>query len=220
MDRSIFHPTGLNAGHMFHPSQEEMRILSGVTKERVPQALPLVYHPSMKLATVCTEELTRVTEEIEWFVKDMLFTMLTYNGIGLAAPQVGQLIRLFVVDIEWTRGIEHANPLIFINPVVTPAASNPEDALTVEGKEGCLSFPGAHVRVNRFSTVHVKALGLDGQPFEMTATGLLARVIQHEYDHLNGVTIAPHLSPAQRNLLRKGLKRAKDAPKVPVTPQR
>ena len=196
---------------------QELRELEklAVEKVRPPHALPLSYFPSAILNQVCSETLTEITEEVEHLVKDMFFTMLTYKGIGLAAPQVGRNLRLFVVDVAWTQGIKYADPLVFINPVVVPMGS-----LSIEGPEGCLSFPGAKVTVTRHEKIHVQALGLDGKPFEMEATDLLARVIQHEYDHLDGVTINPHLSPMQRNLLRKGLKRASKAPKVPVTPQR
>lgn len=176
--------------------------------ERAPKALSLVYFPGSSLSQVCAE-IAEVTEEIAWLAKDMLYTMIQRNGVGLAAPQVGRHIRLFVADIKWSKDIRDSDPHVFINPVVTPVSERDEAPARVEGQEGCLSFPGAKVDVPRFSTVHVRALDIEGKPFEMHADGLMARVIQHENDHLNGVTIAPFLGRLQRQVVQKAIKKAR-----------
>ena len=116
----------------------------------------------------------RITPAIGRLSQDMLKTMYKAEGVGLAAPQVGQSIRLIVVDIG-------EGPLVLVNP----------DIRSTEGKalgsEGCLSVPGATGRVQRDRLINVEAQDLRGDTLFMTAEDLLARVIQHEMDHLNGV---------------------------------
>lgn len=188
----------------------ELRVRDRLRQERegrAPKRLNIVYFPNSGLFQVCAE-VAEVTEDITWLAKDMLFTMIQRNGVGLAAPQVGHHIRLFVVDIKWARNIRESDPHVFINPVVTPVSEVDADPVKATGQEGCLSFPGASVEVPRYAAVHVRALNLDGKPFEMYADGFLARVIQHESDHLNGVTIAPLLGRLQRQAVQKSVKKA------------
>jgi peptide deformylase len=109
--------------------------------------------------------------------EEMLLTMREREGVGLAANQVGRLKRLLVAEIE-------EDQLVLVNPTVKP--STEETELT---PEGCLSIPGIHVEVERPVGVTVSAQDLEGAPFELEATGLLARVLQHEVDHLDGVLI-------------------------------
>lgn len=105
------------------------------------------------------------------------------EGIGLAAPQVGQSIRLFVVDLDYVETGRTAGGLVFINPTLTLGLERESR------EEGCLSLPGTFPLVERALTVHVRALNAEGKPFELQAHGLLARCIQHEYDHLDGKVI-------------------------------
>jgi len=114
----------------------------------------------------------------------MLQTMRRHDGIGLAAPQVGKVLRLFVVDVEWTRAKAVPKGYVFFNPELELGPDR------VEAEEGCLSLPGEVAWVERSSTVRVSALGLDGKAFTLTAEGLFARAIQHENDHLEGRLIA------------------------------
>jgi len=190
----------------------EMKTIISATVEKPKrdlQLLPLVYHPSPILNEECFE-IPAVTEDIVWLAKDMLFTMMKRHGVGLAAPQVGHSLRLFVVDVGWVRGIEHSDPKVFINPRVTPASPSQDRApAEISSTEGCLSFPGTKATLPRYEVVHVHALGIDGRPFELYADELLGRVVQHENDHLNGVTIHPHLGRMQRQELRKGLEKAR-----------
>ena len=112
-------------------------------------------------------------------VEDMIETMYDSSGVGLAAPQVGVLKRIFVIDAD----LEHyrENPMIFINPEILEREGEQT------GEEGCLSLPGLVGQVTRPEKVKVRAFDLEMQPFELEAEGLLARAICHESDHLEGI---------------------------------
>ena len=124
-------------------------------------------------------EITEMTPKIKELIDDMLDTMYEANGVGLAAPQVGILKRIFVVDC----GDEEGNsvPYVFINPEIIDRAG------IQAGYEGCLSVPGKSGMVTRANNVKVKALDENMEEFELEAEGLLARCILHENDHLDGV---------------------------------
>lgn len=113
-------------------------------------------------------------------IDDMLETMYAEAGVGLAAPQVGVLKRIFVVDCEQTEE-GPGKPLVFINPEIL------EKSGAVTDQEGCLSVPGRHALVTRPEKVTVRALDRNMMPFTLEAEGLLARCICHENDHLNGI---------------------------------
>jgi peptide deformylase len=114
------------------------------------------------------------------FIDDMVDTMIEYEGVGLAAPQVHEGVRMFVAALEGDEGRMQVVP--FINPAVTPLTSD-----KVDDWEGCLSIPDIRGRVPRFHAVRVSALDRKGKPFEVELEGFAARVIQHETDHLDGV---------------------------------
>ncbi len=125
--------------------------------------------------------------KLETLIADMHDALKRDRGIGLAAPQVGVSKRLFIVGLD-------DEPLrVFINPRII--ASSEE---TCEYEEGCLSFPGLYFGVVRPSAVDIEALDMYGKPFRLSADGLLARVIQHEYDHLDGILFIDRISPAKR----------------------
>ncbi len=121
-----------------------------------------------------SKDVKEVTDRIKGIVEDMIETMYESNGVGLAAPQVGLLKRIFVVDIG-------EGPMVFINPIIT------EEEGEQFGVEGCLSVPGKQGDVLRPYKVHVKALDVNGDEFEIDAEEFYARAICHEYDHLEGV---------------------------------
>jgi peptide deformylase len=162
--------------------------------------LPLRYFPDAILTKVA-QPIEKVTPEITQLAKDMLLTMMVEKGIGLAGPQVGRLLRIFVVDVKWPDDVNAADPMVFINPVVTP--TGPE----LSSREGCLSFPGPRVAVARPLSIHVEALDMDGEKFTLEADGLLAKAIQHENDHLDGKTLAPRLSVFERRDMLKTIKK-------------
>ncbi|MEE8348763.1 MAG: peptide deformylase [Acidobacteriota bacterium] len=137
--------------------------------------------------------------EIETLAQDMLETMYGAPGIGLAAPQLGLNICLIVVDI--TGGEEQGHQYVLVNPEIT------EREGSQDGEEGCLSIPGFTAVVERPSWVAVSALNLDGTPREMEAEGLLARVLCHEVDHLNGILYLDHLSVLKRDLIKRKIRR-------------
>jgi peptide deformylase len=114
------------------------------------------------------------------FIDDMMDTMVEYEGIGLAAPQVHEGIRVFVAGIDAGDGKLRVMP--FVNPVITPM-----DEAKVEDWEGCLSIPDIRGRVPRFTHIRVDALDRKGKPFQLELRNFPARVVQHETDHLDGV---------------------------------
>ena len=123
------------------------------------------------------KEVTEMTARNRELIEDMIDTMYEANGVGLAAPQVGVLKRIVVIDVSE----EGDSPIVLINPVITEADGEQT------GPEGCLSVPGKSGVVTRANHVKVKALNIDMQPFELEGTELLARAVQHELDHLEGV---------------------------------
>ena len=148
------------------------------------------------------EEVKDINAEIAKLAEDMLDTMYSAPGIGLAAPQVGRSLRVIVFDISHKEG--EKRPYILINPVITAA----EGSEVME--EGCLSIPGVYAHVKRAARVEVKGYDLDGREVTLQAEGLLARVIQHEVDHLDGVLFIDRLSRIRREIIKKKLLRKKD----------
>lgn len=118
-----------------------------------------------------------MTPRLQQLIDDMFDTMYEENGVGLAAPQVGILKQIVVIDT----GLEEPDPIVLINPEIVEREG--EDI----GYEGCLSVPGYQGKVNRAAKVKVHAFDADMQEFELEAEGLLARCIQHETDHLHGI---------------------------------
>ncbi len=144
-----------------------------------------------------------VTDEIRRLIRDMFETMYHAEGVGLAAPQVGVSKRVFVADVpgdDETRDV-HA----LVNPVIVESSER-----TAKEAEGCLSLPGFEETVARPSTVVVEALSPDGDGVRIAAEGLLARVLQHEVDHLNGVLFIDRISPFKRGILLKKWRKERD----------
>ena len=130
--------------------------------------------------------------ELDRLVADMFETMYDASGIGLAAPQVGLSERLIVVDVKE----EGAGPMALLNPAVVQSGS-----ATDRVEEGCLSIPGVAATVERPTTVVVEATDARGQPLRIEAEGMLARCLQHEIDHLDGVLFIDRISPIKRKML-------------------
>lgn len=144
------------------------------------------------------DPVTDIDETIADLVADLFETMDAAPGVGLAAPQIGVGLRVFTfawtdeAGVPW-RGAA-INPELLITPV-SPFAPDPD-----EDSEGCLSFPGERFPLARAERAILRATGLDGKPFEIEAEGWLARIFQHEYDHLNGILYTDRLSEADRKL--------------------
>jgi peptide deformylase len=154
-------------------------------------------HPVLRQKAQPVEE---ITPELLRLAQDMLETMYAAPGIGLAAPQVGVSLRLIVVGV----GEEHGTkaPLVLFNPAIE-AVSEETEAM----EEGCLSLPELRETVVRPAQVQVRYLDPKGRERRLTAQGLLARVLQHELDHLEGIYFVDRLSPLKRALLRRRLER-------------
>jgi peptide deformylase len=148
------------------------------------------------------EPIACVDREVRRLMDSMLETMHAAQGIGLAAPQVGVLKRLIVVDISQPE--EPARPYRMANPEVVWRSSE-----VVSGEEGCLSLPEQFGEVTRPESVRVRYLDEDGEARELEAHGLLAKCVQHEIDHLDGVLFVDHLSSLKRNIILRRLAKAK-----------
>lgn len=133
-----------------------------------------------------SKEVHKVSKKISELVHDLLETMYAKNGVGLAAPQIGVNYRVFVIDVS--SNDEPLKPLVFINPKIIKKSG------AVISNEGCLSFPEAYTDVKRYKNVTVKALDINGRPFVMEGKdgSLLARAMQHEFDHLDGILFIDH----------------------------
>ena len=154
----------------------------------------------------------KVTSEIKQLIADMFETMYATKGIGLAAQQVGKALQLTVLDLRGVTDrpstlelngkpadVDTFMPLVLINPEIKPL-NDP-----VLGPEGCLSFPELYGEVLRPESVEVKALNEKGKPIEFRCGGLLARAVQHETDHLNGILFIDRMDRKSKNELREEL---------------
>jgi len=133
-----------------------------------------------------SKEVHKVSRKISDLIRDLLDTMYAQNGVGLAAPQIGENVRVFVIDVSTNK--EPLNPMVFINPKIIKKSG------AVKSNEGCLSFPEAYTDVVRYKDIMVKATNEHGKQFVMEAKDgtLLARAIQHENDHLDGILFIDH----------------------------
>ena len=153
--------------------------------------------------------LTEINKEVYLQVEEMMELMYQAQGIGLAAPQVGWTVRLFIIDVD---GDLHGEK-VFINPVIT------EEVGELNKEEGCLSFPGIMGKVVRAQRIKAQAYTLKGQKIEIEAEGLAARAWQHEIDHLNGCLFIDKMSPASRLAISHQLKefeRSYKGTRIPV----
>ena len=149
-----------------------------------------------------SEILEKVDDELRKLLDEMLETMYSAPGIGLAAVQVGILKRLIVIDISKEK--EKKNPLFLINPEIV---SKSERTSTYE--EGCLSLPGYFAEIERPSECHIKYIDYEGKKKEIKASGLLSTCIQHEVDHLNGILFIDYLSKLKKDMIIKKLAKHK-----------
>ena len=162
-----------------------------------PFCIRLYNDPVLREKALPVQEITDVERKL---AEDMLATMYASPiGVGLAAPQVGVLKRLIVIDLN--REEPEGAPLVLFNPKIQSLVGE-----TIE-EEGCLSFPGITADVKRAAKAVVTAQGIDGEPIWIEGEDLLARALQHEIDHLNGILFIDHLSGLKRQLLRGKLRR-------------
>jgi peptide deformylase len=152
-------------------------------------------HPALRQKGARIE---KVTPDIKKLAADMFETMHLNHGIGLAAQQVGQALQLTVIDGH-PADVNEFMPLVLINPELKPGGE------PATGGEGCLSFPDIYAEITRPELVEVKALNQKGKPVEFRCGGLLARAIQHETDHLNGILFIDRMSRKTKEELRPEL---------------
>lgn len=153
-----------------------------------------------------TEPISENSEELQRLIDDMFETMYEASGVGLAAPQIGKSIQIFVMDADAiTEEIDdekNTGPITFINPEITK-----EDDEKVKLEEGCLSIPDVRDDVSRPKSITVRYKDRDFNEQTLDASGWVARVIQHEYDHLQGVLFLDYLSAFKRRLHKSTLKK-------------
>jgi len=155
--------------------------------------LDICTYPQDILKQKC-EQVTIFDSNLLSFVEEMFCTMYAENGIGLAANQVGRNIRVFIMDIE-------GDKWVFINPEILTASG------TISINEGCLSFPGITVKIQRHSRIDVKFQDVKGNWCNESFDGLKSVCFQHELDHLNGISFIDYMSPVKKMLLNKKLKK-------------
>ena len=147
-----------------------------------------------------TEEILQIDDNLRKFVADMFETMYAAEGIGLAAPQVDNSIRLFVIDLSPIE--EEEGQRVFVNPQIIDFGDEKD-----EYEEGCLSIPTVREIITRPTTIRITYQDMNGKQYDEEIDGFLARVIQHEYDHLEKTLFIDHLSSLKKSLLKKTLKK-------------
>lgn len=181
------------------------------------KVLPLIIAPDPLLKQI-SKPVEKIDEALHQFMKDMVQTMYSEHGVGLAAVQVGKLKRILVIDIDYKTEDHHhhhhdhgscggvhvtnTNPRYFVNPEIIEFSKECSSY-----NEGCLSFPGARSEVVRPQKVKVKYLDFHGKEQVEEMTGLLSTCIQHEIDHLNGITFVDHISKVKREMIIKKMKK-------------
>lgn len=176
--------------------------------------LPLILSPNPILNQV-SQPIEKVDAIWQKFMDDMLQTMYKEGGIGLSAVQVGVLKRILVMDVEYVMescGEEHGcshshkaaypNPIYMVNPVIIKSSKELNSY-----REGCLSFPEFRTDIERPKEVTIEFLDYNGNKKTLDADGILATCVQHEIDHLNGITLADHLSKVKREMVLKKMRK-------------
>jgi peptide deformylase len=157
--------------------------------------LKIIFYPDPRLKKI-SQPVTVFDQKLVNLVNQMFVLMREAKGVGLAAPQVGHNIRLFTMNHDG----DPAHDRVYINPQLSDADGDAEE------EEGCLSLPKINVDVLRSQTIRIKALDLEGKPFEQIETGYLARIWQHETDHLNGIMLTDRMGPVAKMTYRKVLR--------------
>ena len=139
-------------------------------------------HPVLRAKAKALDKATVKSPAMQKLIDDMLETMAEYHGVGLAAPQVHEGLRLFVASLDSERGEEPSEPIAIINPEISPIGPDMS-----EDWEGCLSIPDIRGKVSRHYEIRLRGLDRDGDLIDLRARGFSARVIQHETDHLDGI---------------------------------
>lgn len=166
---------------------------------------PVVVWPDDRLRQPSVA-ITVVDDSVRGLYQDLVDSMYAENGLGIAALQLGDPRRMFIVEPRLAGREETDPPVAFLNPEVLWTSDEQQDS-----EEGCLSFPDIYIKVKRPQRCRVRAMGLDGQLFELEGEGLLARCLLHEHDHLTGKLLVDFAGPLKKQMIKKKLLRVKDA---------
>lgn len=175
------------------------------------RSLEILYYPDPALRENCSP-VENIDDELKSLAESMIEAMYRASGIGLAAPQVGVLKNLLIIDSG--AQIKNGPAIVFINPKITSVNN-----VKVTGEEGCLSIPRIYANVNRQEAVEVKGTDINEKEITFEFNGLLARAVQHEIDHFSGVLFWDYLGKVKRNLLKNKFKKLQREMKTePVKP--
>lgn len=164
---------------------------------------PVVIWPDERLRQPSVA-VTAVDASVRALYQDLVDSMYAENGLGIAALQLGDPRRMFIVEPKLAGRAETDPPLAFINPEVLETSEEQQDS-----EEGCLSFPQVYIKVKRPMRCKVRAMGLDGAMFEIEGEALLARCLLHENDHLTGKLLVDFVGPLKRQMIKKKLQKHK-----------
>jgi peptide deformylase len=159
-----------------------------------------ITHYPQKVLAGPAKPVEKIDDGIRLLVAKMTDIMVGHKGVGLAAPQAGVPLRLFIISLDGTR----EKVRVYINPKVVPGGN------LERNEEGCLSVPGVYAKIKRYSRATVTATDLDGKTFTEQAEGLYARALQHEFDHIEGITIVNRLPTTARIAHRRQLKKLEE----------
>ncbi len=169
---------------------------------------PILRYPDPRLRKT-SEPVVQFDDSLRALVDDMKDTMYLAEGAGLAAIQVGEPVRLFIIDPEVAGGGPDDPPVVLANPEIVEVSAEEQT-----GDEGCLSFPGIFVPVKRGLRAKVRAQDLEGKSFEIEGEGLLARALQHETDHLTGRLLIDMVGPVKRQIIKRKMRKESEAEAV------
>jgi peptide deformylase len=162
---------------------------------------PIVKWPDPRLRQE-TNAVPEITDEIRELYRDLCDTMFADNGVGIAAIQIGHPTKMFLIEATLAGGSQDDPPLAFINPEIELVGDVLETA-----DEGCLSFPGIYVPIERSYKARARAMNMAGEIFEVEGEGLYARALQHENDHLTGRLLVDFVGPLKRQMIKRKMKR-------------
>jgi peptide deformylase len=162
---------------------------------------PVVIWPDDRLRAPC-QRVEAIDDRVRALYRDLCDTMFAENGLGIAAIQIGEPTQMFLVEPRLAGRAENEPPVAFINPEVVWTSDDSQDS-----EEGCLSFPDVFIKVARPMKARLRAMGIDGQSFELEGEGLLARCMLHENDHLTGKLLVDFVGPLKRQMIKKKLQK-------------
>lgn len=169
----------------------------------------ITHYPADVLAKPA-KPVEKIDDDIRRLVEKMTEIMREKKGVGFAAPQAGVPLRLFIISLDGSK----ENVRVFINPTVTPITGKGEGSFE-EHEEGCLSVPAIYTKIRRYKKCKVTATDLEGKVFTEEADGLYARALQHESDHIDGITIVNRMPPTARITHRRQIKKLREQHEKP-----